>query len=265
MGAIVHCERFHRPAMRRIGSEEEALEVAAQVAESLEGADWRGALAALSRSGLLAIATPAAHGGADVTNVTLSGVVSAFAARAPLVARALVSHFTALEMLRNASGPAQSIFSRVEAGARLSARFGAGEAETPQGEALTVTLRKQPDGAALARITLPPDETDGDPLHGASFEVPEDALPLVQAVRRLLEAGLFLGENRRGPAGLDEPFSPSLAMKRMAAYETVSALVERAAAALDLAQVSPSSANRTEAARLAEVLDYVRQTVSTRA
>ncbi|MCX8999641.1 hypothetical protein NOF55_21270 [Rhizobiaceae bacterium BDR2-2] len=273
MGGLLHSEdRFIRSVVRQIGSEEDALEVADRLVRNTDRADDAARFEAVSRSGLLAIATPAAFGGADVTNATLAEIVRRFAAEDPPEAHRLVSHFVASEIIRNAGGDAYAVFQRVAAGARLiavleeagggtvplPARHAGGQGTDADGADIDVwfvILRRESSGLPLVRMVR--DRRTGDDLLDGSFlDIDTSALPLVKVLSQLLKAGVFLGElerlKQRGDAARGE-------RTVMIVSETISALVQRVGAALDLAQVSPSDRTITEAARLAEVLDHVRQ------
>nr|WP_245314754.1 acyl-CoA dehydrogenase family protein [Sinorhizobium alkalisoli] len=76
----------------------------------------------MEQSGLLAIPIPNDFDGADVSNGLIAHVVSPIAEAHPAAARALASHFRALELVRNAGSEEQrrSIYLRVVSGERLS-------------------------------------------------------------------------------------------------------------------------------------------------
>ena len=115
----------------RIASDEEALERVWAVREQIAaGAAERDRLrelpvaeiALLSSEGLLAIAVPREHGGAEVSLETLAQVVSVIASADPNVAQIPQSHFVYLELVRQLGTPAQRelVFSEALAGRRLA-------------------------------------------------------------------------------------------------------------------------------------------------
>jgi SfnB family sulfur acquisition oxidoreductase len=103
-----------------------ARELAAQFAEGAAERDAsrrlpRAELDRLSRSGLLAITVPAAHGGADVRAETLAEVVRLLAAADPNIAQIPQSHFVYVNVLRQQGTAEQQkfFFGEVLAGRRF--------------------------------------------------------------------------------------------------------------------------------------------------
>ncbi|TCM52805.1 SfnB family sulfur acquisition oxidoreductase [Rhizobium sp. PP-F2F-G48] len=114
----------------RIGSEEEALAVAADLAADFaEGAARRDEerllphreLDALSRSGLLAITVPPDYGGIDVSNAVLAEVTAILSAADASIGQIPQNHFYILEALRVDGGEEQKrfFFGRALAGDRF--------------------------------------------------------------------------------------------------------------------------------------------------
>jgi SfnB family sulfur acquisition oxidoreductase len=113
-----------------IGDDAEALRVARELAAGFaEGAAERDAsrrlpraeLDRLSRSGLLAITVPAAHGGAEVRAQTLAEVMRLLAAADPNIAQIPQSHFVYVNVLRQQGTAEQQkfFFGEVLAGKRF--------------------------------------------------------------------------------------------------------------------------------------------------
>ncbi|OAP42991.1 monooxygenase [Sinorhizobium glycinis] len=123
MGSITHLHERLRPVPLRIASDEEVLAAAGEVIAL--GTDAPGATLAdaLVRSGLLAVSIPSDFDGADVSNSLIAQAVSRIAEVQPSAAGALVAHFRALELVRNAGSEEQrrSIYAHVASGERLSA------------------------------------------------------------------------------------------------------------------------------------------------
>lgn len=270
MGALLQLDRFLRPVIRSLVSEEEALTAIDKVVENADGlAPGEDLRSAVSRAGLLGVATPAHFGGADVTNATLAEIVNRCATASPQDAVRLVSHFTANEIVRNAIGNAQTIFQRVAAGARLVAVVANGTDgfvlkasgdDAPhavaEGEDIWfVVLRSAEAGPVSVHITRTL-QTSRDVLDGSLLEIDASVWPLVRSVNNLLQAGAFVGAVERSRRG---QLPDGVAEALMITFETVSALIARVGAAIDLAQISPSAVNIAEAARLADVLQTVQE------
>jgi SfnB family sulfur acquisition oxidoreductase len=145
-------------AARRIASDAEALSVAHAGATLLaEGAVARdrerrmphAELDLLSNAGLLALTVPRAHGGADVSAVTLAEVFAVLAAADPSVAQVPQSHYYMLEALRLAGTPAQQsrFFALVLAGARIANALA--ERGTANARDIRTTLRRADGGWRL--------------------------------------------------------------------------------------------------------------------
>lgn len=271
MGAILHPERFLRHAVYEIGSEKDAMDAVACLATSGEG-DGPG-LADLSRSGLLAIATPSTYGGADLTNAALLEVVRHLAAVSLPLAHCLVAHFTAIEILRNTTGHVLPLLQHVGRGVRLVAvidqadeisdpAYGEyGLADVPgaapetwfvvlEKEALAVRLVRRDAGNTIARPA-----SGADLLDGAVLETVPEVAALVGAISDLFSAGIYLGDLAR--LQRDASAASRDDTEIVIAHETVAALAHRVGSAIDMAQISPSQGNIAEAARLAAILRHV--------
>lgn len=142
----------------RIADDAEALEVAAKLAEEFRtGAAGRDAertlpraeLDRLSASGLLAISVPAAHGGADVSAVTLAEVFRLLAAADASLAQIPQSHFVYVNVLRRQGTPEQQgfFFGEVLAGRRFG--NAQSEAGTKHIQDIRTRLEPRPDGSYL--------------------------------------------------------------------------------------------------------------------
>jgi SfnB family sulfur acquisition oxidoreductase len=118
------------PPVPILRSDEEALVAARALADVLRpgaadrdrtGGVPREALAALDRSGLIGITVPAAHGGAEVSHVTLAEVVRTLAAADPAIAQGPQGHFLFVDVLRQLGTEDQQarVFADVLAGRRL--------------------------------------------------------------------------------------------------------------------------------------------------
>jgi SfnB family sulfur acquisition oxidoreductase len=99
----------------------------------------------LSRSGLLAITIPKAHGGSDVSPQTLAEVVRILAAADPNVAQIPHSHFVYLNLLKVAGTPEQQrfFFSEVLSGGVL----GRAESESGTGSVVDARLTRDEPGS----------------------------------------------------------------------------------------------------------------------
>ncbi|MEV4421167.1 SfnB family sulfur acquisition oxidoreductase [Patulibacter sp. NPDC049589] len=119
----------------------------------------RAALAALDRSGLIGITVPRAHGGAEVSHVTLAEVIRLIAAADPAIAQGPQGHFLFVDVLRQLGTPDQQarVFADVLAGRRLGNALA--ERGTKHAMALQTTLSR--GGAAGA------DRTAGGDTGGA--------------------------------------------------------------------------------------------------
>lgn len=277
MGAILHSDRFVRPAIRRIGSEDEAFEAADSLSQRLGADTSQSYRLAIARSGLLALSIPDEFGGADITNAALADVVRRLTVNAPQAALCLARHFVASEIVRNASGPVQLLFAQMIDGAMLDAIFEGvdglprpdpafGTTDRDQEPASwTVILRRAATGAATVRlrrgtaqvILTAKEETEW--LEGAALRLDETALPMVSAVSCMLGAGLFLGRLEQAVMETEDPLSGSPS-RTVIARETVTALAERLGSAIDRAQVLPGAANIAEVAKVAAVLAHMRAT-----
>ena len=274
MSALLQSDRFLRSVIRPLVSEEEALEAVDRLMKNTSGeSGGHGLRAAIARVGLLGIATPAAFGGADVTNATLAEIVQRLAAETPQEASRLVSHFVANEIVRNATGNPLTVFQRVAGGSRLVAvvpgagdGFGAGNDYEPhavaEGEDVWFVVLRFADDTVASVHVVRNARPAADTLDGSFLEIDTDALQLVGALASLLDAGIFLGaidrSKRSLPPGVTtDNGAEGTAKALMIVFETVSALIQRAGSALDVAQIRPSRDNIAEAARLADVLQHV--------
>lgn len=142
-------------AARVIASDEEALEVAAALAEDLRpGAVARDRasgppvdeLDAIGRSGLLGLTVPRRSGGPDVSHVTLGDVFRVLAAADPSVAQVPQNHFVFVGVLRLDGTPEQQkrFFGEVLAGARFGNALS--ERGTKHVMDLRTRLRRAPSG-----------------------------------------------------------------------------------------------------------------------
>ena len=145
---------FGQPT-RVISSDEEALEVAREVARQLApGASERDRkrqlpspeLDTLSTSGLLAVTVPRSHGGADVSYETVGRIFQILSAADPAIGQLPQNHFVFLDAIRQDGTAAQRefFFKEVLAGAR----FGNAQAERGSSSALDLRTRisRTPDG-----------------------------------------------------------------------------------------------------------------------
>ncbi|WP_245269795.1 acyl-CoA dehydrogenase family protein [Ensifer sp. WSM1721] len=255
---------------------------------------------ALERSGLLAIPIPNDFDGADVSNRLIARVVSQIAEVQSTAARALASHFRALELVRNAGSEEQrrSIYLRVVSGERLSSaavgvhrpsqRYvtdgigfkvsGAIEAVSlgepgwfallalSEAEVLSLLLVQRGSSEVRLAHSGEPALYNFDQVHVPADSVlalNSDALPLSQSLGSILHASTILGEKRRKLAAElrhgDSSFSGRLRDERIGRFrldiEILAALIERAATALDLAQVNATPADVSEASRIATALE----------
>ncbi len=120
MGTVLQISDRSRPALRRIGSEEEALSAARDLSALLhrrrdESCDFHnsilhGVLDELGQTGLLGITIPDEHGGTDICNAALAEVVAAVAEASMTAAEHLRHHFHVLEALRVAGSDEQKSF-----------------------------------------------------------------------------------------------------------------------------------------------------------
>ncbi|GAA2821768.1 SfnB family sulfur acquisition oxidoreductase [Crossiella cryophila] len=138
---------------RVISGDAEALAVAARLAEKFAtGAADRDAhrwlpeaeLDELSRSGLLGITVPAAHGGAEVATTTLAEVFRLLAAADPNLAQIPQSHFAYVNVLRAQGNPAQQAFFFAELLA--GKRFGNAQSEAGTKHVQDYRTRLNPAG-----------------------------------------------------------------------------------------------------------------------
>jgi SfnB family sulfur acquisition oxidoreductase len=142
------------PQATVISSDAEAIAAArryaAEIASGAAERDRTGAhpyreLERLGATGLLGIAVPRAHGGADVTQETLAEMFRIIAAADGSLAQIPQNHFVFLDVIRHVGSPSQQAFFFDEAlrGARL------GNAQTERGTAHAKALntRLEPDGA----------------------------------------------------------------------------------------------------------------------
>lgn len=236
MGSITHLHERLRPVPLRIVSDEQVLSAAADVS-SLDAAVGPIALGdALVRTGLLAVAIPDGHGGADVSNGLLAEAVARVAQSHPALARMLASHFVALEMVRNAGSEEQrhAIYARAATGLRFWAIGTAEGTDLPHfvrdgigyrlPGAIDAAVLGEPDWLALMTIgSLEAHslalvqrqdagvEIVGQPVENAArlrlnrvhlaadcvLPLHRNAVPLSQALEILLSAAILLGERRR--------------------------------------------------------------------
>jgi len=300
MGSITHLHGRLRPVPLRIASDEEVLAAAAEIVAL--GADVPAGLLAeaLVRSGLLAISIPSEFDGADVSNGLIAQAVSQIAQVQPAAARALASHFRALELVRNAGSEEQrrSLFLRAASGERLSSA-GVGEHRgsqryVPDGigfkvsGALEAVSLGEPDwfallalseAEALSVLLVQRGSTDTYLVRGGEpalysldqAHVPadsvlalnNDALPLSRSLGNILHASTVLGEKRQQLAAelrhREEPLAGRPLDERIGRYqleiETLAALIDRAATALDLVQVNPTPTGVLEVRRIATALE----------
>ena len=145
-----------RETAQVIASDEEAIEIAHEVARSLrQGASALdkerripyAELDALSASGLLAVTVPKAFGGAGVSYQTIVAIFQILAWGDPAVTQMPHSHFVFLDAITQDGTPEQQrfFFGEVLAGARL----GNAQAEIGSSSALDLKtrLKKTPDGS----------------------------------------------------------------------------------------------------------------------
>ena len=103
----------------------------------------------------------------------------------------------------------------------------------------------------------------------------EDALPLSQSLGTILHASAILGERRQhlaadlalwrgGVRSGDRPWDERIG-KLQVDIEILAALIERAATALDLAQVNPAPAGVSDVCRLAPALEFAALSAGDRA
>lgn len=135
--SLAHATRDNpTAAAHRIGSDDEALETARELAalfarESIQRDRERRLpleeLELFSRSGLWGIAVPREYGGAGVSRVTLAKVVAIVSAADSSLGQIPQNHFYALEVLRVNGSPAQK--GRLFGAALAGERFGNALAE----------------------------------------------------------------------------------------------------------------------------------------
>ncbi|RVJ49355.1 acyl-CoA dehydrogenase family protein [Sinorhizobium meliloti] len=301
MGSITHLHERPRPA--RIVSDEEVLTAAGEVIALGTDAPAVLLVEALVRSGLLAMSIPSDFDGADVSNGLIAQVVTQIGEVQPAAARALVHHFRALELVRNAGSEEQrrSVYVHVQSGERLSCG-GVGEHTAHQryftdgigfrlSGALEVASLGAPDWFAVlasseakvlsllliqrgsTRTELVPGSQPTryrlDEAHvpaDAVLALHEDALPLSQSLGTILHASTILGEKRQrlaadlalwrgGVRPGDRPWDERIG-KLQVDIEILAALIDRAATALDLAQVNPTPAGVSDVCRSATALEF---------
>ena len=287
MGTITHLTERLRPVPSRIGSEEEALSAAADFAATLQTLDETGRTEQLSRSGLLAISSPSDFGGADVANAVLLRIVVKLARIRPDVADLLVGHWAAMEVVRTSGTLEQrkAIFSRVSVGERLclvEASTGVGLSADGIGYALNGSvagdLAFRPDWIVIGGADIsgepcllfvagapvgPREENAGGLIfhdeHVAADAIllqGKDAGRLSGALQRSLVSARLLGlkESRlrssKGPEGGEDAFALG---RRLVEIELLSAVMERAGASFDLAQINPTPETLSDAVRLSEI------------
>jgi SfnB family sulfur acquisition oxidoreductase len=143
------------PSVPVLRTDDEAVAAARALADELRpgaadrdraGGVPRDALAALDRSGLIGITVPAAHGGADVSHLTLAEVIRLLAAADPAIAQAPQGHFLFVDVLHMLGTPDQqrAVFADVLAGRRLGNALA--ERGTPHAMALSTRLTRGEDG-----------------------------------------------------------------------------------------------------------------------
>ena len=147
-----------RSLVRVIGSDEEAIAVAREVAARLlPGASARdrertlpaAELDELSRSGLMGISVPRSFGGAGVSTETLVTVFQILSAADPAIGQLPQNHFAFVDVIRQDGTPAQQafFFGQLLDGARL------GNAQAERGGTSALNLRTRllptPDGEYL--------------------------------------------------------------------------------------------------------------------
>ncbi|MFP8912744.1 SfnB family sulfur acquisition oxidoreductase [Pseudomonas aeruginosa] len=157
--SLAHATRDNpTAAAHRIGSDDEALETARELAalfarESIQRDRERRLpleeLELFSRSGLWGIAVPREYGGAGVSRVTLAKVVAIVSAADSSLGQIPQNHFYALEVLRVNGSPAQK--GRLFGAALAGERFGNALAEigTRTASARRTRLRADGDGYRL--------------------------------------------------------------------------------------------------------------------
>ncbi|AWI58276.1 acyl-CoA dehydrogenase family protein [Sinorhizobium fredii] len=302
MGSITHLHERLRPVPLRIVSDEEVLTAADEVVAL--GGDASATVPAdvLVRSGLLAISIPSDFDGADVSNGLIAQAVSQIAEVHPAAAGALVDHFRALELVRNAGSEEQrrSIYSHVASGERLSAADpddqSARQRYVPDGigfkltDAVEAACLGEPDwfailalngaeATSLLLVQRGSTETEvvraGEPAiyRLAEAHVPadsvlalnRDALLLSRSLGTILQAAVVLGEKRRQLAGNlnlwrdgrpsgERPWDERIGRFQVE-IETLAALIDRASAALDLAQVNATPVGISDVGRLATTIE----------
>ncbi len=303
MGSITHLHERLRPVPLRIASDEELLAAAGEVIALGKDAPATFLADALVRSGLLAISIPSDFDGADVANGLIAQVVSQIAQTQPSAARALVHHFRALELVRNAGSEEQrrSIYLHVASGERLSCG-GLGDHTASQryvtdgigfrlSGALEAASLGEPDWFSVlafseaevlslllvqrgsTRVEVVPGSQPAryrlDQAHMPADSVlalHQDALPLSESLGTILRASTILGEKRQrlaadlalwrgGVLSGDRPWDERIG-KLQLDIEILAALIDRAATALDLAQVNPTPAGVSDACRIATALEF---------
>ncbi|OAP34693.1 acyl-CoA dehydrogenase family protein [Sinorhizobium americanum] len=237
MGSITHLHERLRPVPLSIASDEEVLTAAGELVALGAEAPAIVLADALVRSGLLAISIPSDFDGADVSNGLIAEAVSKIAEVQPAAAGALVHHYRALELVRNAGSEEQrrSIYAHVASGERLSAA-GPSDQGTPRyvpdgigfklTDALEAACLGEPDwfailaqneveASSLLLVQRGCTETHvvrtGEPAlyRLGEAHVPadsvlvlnRDALLLARSLGTILQAAIVLGEKRRQLAG----------------------------------------------------------------
>ncbi|ASY57598.1 Acyl-CoA dehydrogenase [Sinorhizobium sp. CCBAU 05631] len=237
MGSITHLHERLRPVPLRIASDEEVLTAAGELVALGAEAPAIVLADALVRSGLLAISIPSDFDGADVSNGLIADAVSKIAEVQPAAAGALVHHYRALELVRNAGSEEQrrSIYSHVASGERLSAAAPSDQGTpryVPDGigfkltDALEAACLGEPDWFAVLALNdaeasslllVQRGRTETRVVHtgepalyrlgeahvpaDAVLALNRDALLLARSLGTILQAAVVLGEKRRQLAG----------------------------------------------------------------
>lgn len=220
----------------------------------------------VAKKGLLAISVPSDFGGADLPNELIADLVTAIARQSERVARGVLSHFVAMELIRSAGTAEQrrGIYHRVLIGERfahvgfgfpdtVSAADGIGLRLSLPGEAvpdlrqdwtvLPIVDDRSRQGIAVipAGSMSSPDADSGVHLPGDNVLVfAQDGEAIARAVEVLLEASVKLGALT---AANGVPSTPGPFDEHAVLVELILAMITRVATTIDGLQVGSVAAD----------------------
>ncbi|MDQ0457302.1 acyl-CoA dehydrogenase family protein [Rhizobium paknamense] len=283
MGTITHLHERLRPAPSHVGSEDDALHRAAEIA-ARGLASRRQLRDELSQAGLLGVSIPADFAGLDVSNGVLAEIVASLSAKGDDGAAVLIGHQAALEALRNSGSEEQRrvLFARVAAGEsfhlietastlKLAADALGSRLDDLQSLAghgseadwLAVFAHNEAGGECLAVFSRQDLLAAQEPGQMPGLHVSVDgvlpcragARAMSEVMRRFLQGAVVQGRARAGGFQSAIPHYDGLSQARFVLEkESLAALLERCGLAIDAAQVNPGPQTIEAAAMAALIL-----------